>query len=270
MPSSRDYLDLQPGDGEAGKSWRLPLAPRYTGGRGSLFGGVGLAAGIDAMVRATDKPVIWATGHYLSLTQTGEVIDLDVQLPAVGRTVTQGRVVGHVDDREVITVIGALGAKPHPVGGTWVDHPRDVPPPEDCDLIERPTDESDTLGRYTEIRLARGMFGFSGQGIANAESGRSLLWVRMIGMDQDAGALAIIADYGPSVLGNALGRTMYCTSLDNTIRYGTLVDTDWVLCDNRMEYVGDGFGYTTIHLWSQDRTLLATASQSMVVRIPQD
>ena len=101
MPSSRDYLDLQPGSGEPGKSWRLPLAPRYTGGRGSLFGGVGLAAGIDAMARATEKPVIWATGHYLSLTQTGEVIDLDVQLPAVGRTVTQGRVFGHVGEREV-------------------------------------------------------------------------------------------------------------------------------------------------------------------------
>lgn len=271
MPSSRDYLDLQPGSGEPGKSWRLPLAPRYTGGRGSLFGGVGLAAGIDAMARATDKPVIWATGHYLSLTQPGEVIDLDVQLPAVGRSVTQGRVVGHVGEREVITVIGALGAKPHhPVGGTWVDHPRDVPPPEACDLIERPADEGDSLGRHTEIRLARGMFGFSGKGTPNSESGRSLLWVRMKDIDQDAGALAVIADYGPSVLGNALGRTMYCTSLDNTIRYGTLVDTDWVLCDNRMEYVGDGFGYATIHLWSQDRTLLATASQSMVVRIPQD
>lgn len=269
MATSRDYLDLQPGAGDVGKSWQLPLAPRYAGGRGSLFGGVGLAAGIDAMARATDKPVIWATGHYLSLTQTGEVIDLDVKLPAEGRTVTQGRVVGHVGEREVITVIGAMGAKPQPVGGTWVDHPRDVPPPEDCDPIDRPHDEGDSLHRYSEIRLARGMFGFSGQGKPNAESGRSLLWARMLGMDQDAGALAVIADFGPSVLGNALARQMFCTSLDNTIRYGTLVDTDWVLCDNRMEYVGDGFGYATIHLWSQDRTLLATASQSMIVRIPE-
>lgn len=269
MPSSRDYLDLQPGPGIAGRSWQLPLAPRFTGGRGSLFGGVGLAAGIDAMARAADKPVIWATGHYLSLTQTGEVIDLDVQLPAVGRTVTQGRVVGHVGEREVITVIGALGAKPQPVGGTWVDHPRDVPPPEDCDPVGRPDDSGDSLHRHSEIRLARGMFGFSGQGKANTESGRSLLWARMLNMKQDDGALAVIADFGPSVLGNALGRPMFCTSLDNTIRYGELVDTDWVLCDNRMEYVGNGFGYGTIHLWSQDRTLLATASQSMIVRIPE-
>ncbi len=264
MNTSADYLNLQRhGD----RSMRFALEGRHTGGRGSLFGGVGLAAGIVALEEITDKPVIWATGHYLSLTNLGETIDLDVQLPAVGRSVTQGRMVGHVGDREVITVIGALGARPLPVNGNWVEYPENVPAPEDCPQISRP-DESDSLHKHTELRLARGMFGFSGMGTPSPEDGRSLLWARMLNMKQDAGALAVIADFMPSCLGNALGRIAYCTSLDNTIRFGNLVDTDWVLCDNRMEYVGDGFGYGTVHLWAQDGTLLATASQSMIVRVP--
>ena len=80
--------------------------------------------------------------------------------------------------------------------------------------------------------------------------------------------LAIIADYMPSVVGNALGRIMHCTSLDNTIRFGRLEPTEWVLCDNRMEYAGNGFGHGSVHLWSRAGTLLATASQSMIIRAP--
>jgi acyl-CoA thioesterase len=33
-----------------------------------------------------------------------------------------------------------------------------------------------------------------------------------------------------------------------------------------MEFVGNGFGHGSVHLWSQSGTLLATASQSLIVR----
>ena len=58
--------------------WQLPVVPKTTGGRGSLFGGAGLAAGIVALEQATEKPVIWATGQYLSLTQQPVTLDLEV------------------------------------------------------------------------------------------------------------------------------------------------------------------------------------------------
>ena len=73
----------------------------------------------------------------------------------------------------------------------------------------------------------------------------------------------------PSALGNALGRVAHCTSLDNTIRFANRRDTDWVLCDNRMEFVGHGFCHGAAHLWSDDGVLLATASQSLIVRFPE-
>jgi acyl-CoA thioesterase len=245
--------------------WQLQMTPALSGGRGSLFGGVGLAAGIVALERATAKPVIWATGQYLSITQPDAVIDLEVVLPAVGRNVIQGRVVGHVGDREIITVFGAAGARPSTAEGCWVDF-ADPPPPDRCPLVPQ-RHESASVHEHIELRLARGSFGFSGFGTPSND-GRSLLWARMPGVEHDAGALAIIADYMPSVVGNALGRIMHCTSLDNTIRFGRLLPTEWVLCDNRMEYIGNGFGHGTVHLWSETGTLLATASQSMIIREP--
>ena len=260
-PSAADFLALaHPIDT---LRWQLALTPALTGGRGSLFGGVGLAAGIVALEQATGKPVIWATGQYLAITQPNDTMDLEVVLPAVGRNVIQGRVVGHVGSREIITVIGAAGTRPSSAEGCWECFPS-APQPEDCPEVPRHHD-TESLHQHVELRLARGSFGFSGFGTPS-DDGRSLLWARMPRVAHDAGALAIIADYLPSVLGNAFGRIMHCTSLDNTIRYGRLEPSEWILCDNRMEYAGNGFGHGTVYLWNQAGTLLATASQSMIVR----
>ena len=42
--------------------------------------------------------------------------------------------------------------------------------------------------------------------------------------------------------------------------------TEWVLCDIRIQALVDGYGQGVAYLWSEDGTLLATASQSMSVR----
>ena len=58
--------------------WELPVEPKTTGGRGSLFGSAGLAAGIVALERTTGKPIVWATGQYLSITQQPVTLDIEV------------------------------------------------------------------------------------------------------------------------------------------------------------------------------------------------
>jgi acyl-CoA thioesterase len=262
--SSTQFLNL--GHPVDTHRWQLPITADLTGGRGSLFGGAGLAAGIVALEQATEKPVMWATGQYLSIVQQPVTLDLEVSLPAIGRNVSQGRVVGHLGDKEIITILGAVGERSDASSGMWLSCP-EAARPEDCPLVVRHHDSA-SMHDHVEIRLVSGMFGFSGAGEPR-DDGRSLLWARMPKVEHDAGALAIIADYMPSALGSALGKIMYCTSIDNTIRYANRDMTDWVLCDNRMEFVGNGFGYGTMHMWSEQGKLLATASQTMIVRTPE-
>lgn len=245
--------------------WQLPVVPKTTGGRGSLFGGAGLAAGIVALEQATGKPIIWATGQYLSLTQQPVTLDLEVILPAQGRNVTQGRAVGHLGDKEVITVLGACGERPNVAEGIWDTMPESKSPEESM-VLERHHDDQ-TIHEHVDIRIAKGMFGFSGAGEPSGDN-TSLLWARMPGVEHDAGALAIIADYMPSSLGNAMGKIMGCTSLDNTIRIANHESSEWILCENKIEFVGNGFGYGHVNMWSETGTLLATASQSIIVRLP--
>ncbi len=52
------------------------------------------------------------------------------------------------------------------------------------------------------------------------------------------------------------------TSLDNTLRMGRLVDTEWVLLDVEGSFARNGYGHGHCHVWAEDGTLLATASQS--------
>jgi acyl-CoA thioesterase len=82
-----------------------------------------------------------------------------------------------------------------------------------------------------------------------------------------AATLAIMADWVPSGMGQALGRWAGGTSLDNTIRILQIVPTEWVLCDIRVHGIKNGFGHGLMHLWSQDGHLLATGSQSVIVRL---
>ncbi len=249
--------------------WTVPITDRAVGGgRGSLFGGVGLALGVAAMEIETGQPAVWATAQYIATMYNPSEMHLDLAFPAVGRTVTQCRATGTFrnddGDHEVVSVLGATGQRSEKVRGVWEPFPDAVAPADAVDS-ER-SFEDPSLHDHVEVKMARGMFGFSGVGEPTGDN-RSLVWVRMRDVRVDAAALAIIADYSPSVIGNAAGRVVNLSSLDNTIRYADPAppDTDWVLCDNRVEFLGNGFAHSSCLLWSEAGQLLATASQSMTI-----
>ena len=68
------------------------------------------------------------------------------------------------------------------------------------------------------------------------------------------------------MIGQSLGIRGGGNSLDNTLRVVKVVPTEWVLVDVRAEAVTRGFGHGHLYLWSEDGTLMATASQSCIVR----
>jgi acyl-CoA thioesterase len=260
---ARSWLGLQPTHNP--NRWVLPVVDGLSTGGGFLFGGCGLGAAIEALEGTTGRPVVWATAQYLSYAMVGSILDVDVTVAVSGHQITQARATGHVADQEVFTVNAALGTRPYEASGQWETMPA-VAPPDDLPRREHPlTDGGETIMARLDQRLARGrpwdeLDGTPGDGSA-------ALWLRLPELlDMSAAALAILGDYVPFGISQALGRHGGGNSLDNTLRVAQVVPTDWVLLDVRVHAVHHGFGHGLVHLWATDGTLLATASQSTIVR----
>ena len=71
-----------------------------------------------------------------------------------------------------------------------------------------------------------------------------------------AAALAILGDYVPFGIGQALGERAGGNSLDNTLRVAQLRPDRVGAADIRVHAVADGFGHGLVHLWAEDGTLL--------------
>ncbi len=257
-----DFLGLQATHNP--HRWVLPVELRVCTRGGFLFGGAGLASAVAALESTCKRPVVWATAQYLSFARPPSIVDIDVTIPVAGHNTTQARAIGHVLDSEIFTVNAALGSREWPEQAEW-SVPPTVPPPEDCGPIPDYYGETESLGSHLDLRVARGRYG-AGRDGSVSKDGRSALWVRIPDVEVCAASLAIIADWVPSGVGQALGRLLYVSSLDNTLRVVELHPTEWILCDIRMQAVRNGYAHGEMLLWSSDGKLLATASQSMVVR----
>jgi acyl-CoA thioesterase len=167
---------------------------------------------------------------------------------------------------EIVTVNAALGDRRSDQSGSWAEPP-DVPDPDDCGPRPPRVPGGVSIETRLDMRLANARAWDDVDGKPSPD-GRSALWVRVPDMlDLSSGAgLAILGDYVPFGIGQALGSPQRISSLDNTLRVYRLVPTEWVLLDIRVQAVARGFGHGIVHLWSQDRVLLATASQSTIVR----
>ena len=232
---------------------------------GNLFGGAGLGAAIEAMEATAERPVIWATAQYLSFAKVGSVLDLDVTLAVHGRATTQARVVVRHGNDEILTVNGALGRRDSPDEGSFAVRP-DVPAPLDCPLRRHRFGTQNSINELMEARMAIGREMEDLDGVP-APDGRCALWARLPGVDATSAAgLAVLGDFVPMAVGQALGVQGGGNSLDNTLRVVHLVPTEWVLLDIRVHAVERGFGHGLVHMFAEDGTLLATASQSCIVR----
>src|SRR3982751_4517184 len=97
--------------------WRMPVVPSLISGTGALFGGCGLGAAIEVMEQVTSRPCIWATAQFLSFARPPAELELDVVEAVRGHQISQARVIARVGDREILTVVGALGHRPGPLTG---------------------------------------------------------------------------------------------------------------------------------------------------------
>jgi acyl-CoA thioesterase len=226
-----------------------------------------LAAAISAMEGTSGRECVWATAQYLSYAKPGEVVDIDVTIAVDGHQITQARAVCHVADREILTVNAALGDRPMEASGQWEVMPSGIPAPDECTPRPHNSDWSGTINDRLDQRLVKGR-SFDVLDGSEPGDGQTLLWARLpdVIAGVDATTLAILGDFVPMGIGQSLGARAGGNSLDNTLRVCRIVPTDWVLMDIRVHAVERGFGHGLVHMFAEDGTLLATASQSVIVR----
>lgn len=248
--------------------WFLPVAREITSGPPDklfLFGGVGLAAAIAAMERTLERPTIWATAQYASFAQLGSIVDFDVHVVNAGNKLTQARVIAHIDDREILVAAGALGKREGP-SDQWIGA-APARPPAECPRVRHWRRGDSPLSERLEMRLIEGRFP-SGEPIAGRGEGRLRLWVRSTeGVPVSPELLAVVADFVVEATSDALGRYAGGNSLDNTIRFASVGPSEWLLCDLAIEAIHDGVTHGVMRIFSDSGVLMATASQSLILRL---
>lgn len=262
-----DFYGLRPPD-RTGGPWVLPVERRLCSGLGALFGGCGLGAAIAALEVVTGRPVTWATAQFLEFARPGASVELEVTEVVRGHATSQCRVLARVAGQEIFTVLASAGRRTLSFRHDWAEMPT-VAPPAACPPRPLRPEHAGTIAEALEVRAAR-LRDLEDLDDTPTADGRSAVWVRNPwGTDAQAAALAIVGDYVPMGIGQASGRRLASSSLDNTLRMVRDHPTGWILADIRVHAVADGLGHGTVHLWSEDGALLATASQTAIVKEPR-
>ena len=259
----REFLALEPGADPL--QWRVEIQPRTLTHAGAMHGGALLAVAVEALEGAFDRPIVWATAQYLHHAGPSGAIDIVITPEIEGRNTTQARATLRVGDVELLLTTAALGSRPFPHGGRWVEMP-DVPSPDASRRWVGPRSEAEQVLDHYEIRFARGRM--IGELDGTAGPGRAALWCRVPHgpRPMSVGDLALVGDMLMPSLSGALGVPAAGNSLDNTLRVVERATTEWVLLDVTVDASAGGFAHAGAHLWTEDGTLLAIVSQTLILR----
>lgn len=272
-PLDRELLGLEP-DPDDPAALSLVVVPHLCRTDGRFYGGAALAAALAASEAATGRAALWSATQLVATADIGERVRVDVDVVASGRSVDQVLVRGTVGDRLVFTAVGST-ATAHVDGMRGVGQvmPR-VPPPDACEdwrgprrhgaATPRPT-EPPRVGHHlvSDLREAPLL-----DGDDPTRPGRMVLWARLTEPVAPSvptttpAVLGFLADLVPLAVAQACGVDGAGTSLDNSLRVGEPVDSEWVLLDVDAHVAVGGYGHGHVHLWSPDGRMLGTGSQS--------
>ncbi len=219
------------------------------------MGGAAMATHIDVLERYFDKPLYWATTHFLNHGMLGEDMQINVEAVSGGRSVVQAMLEMKRGDTVLHRTLAALGAREGEPDRAFVSMP-EVAPPDKCpektpDLF---ANDKNLIGRF-ERKTA----------FEDPVAGTEHMWIRAhFEPTIDAAYLALVSDF---FLG-AHERTRRGTSLDNTFRLINTKPTEWILMVTQMSSFTRGAAQGNAHLFAEDGTLLATSSQTGLLPRP--
>lgn len=271
MQTDAEFLGLTP-TGAPG-AHRFTVVDRLARLDGRLYGGAAIAVSIAAAELATDRPALWITTQFVGTVETEAEVDVQTEVLAAGRRTNQVRVTATSAAGDVVFAsLGATGVhKPDGLTGTFERQP-EVAPPEESERWTSPLSGIARAAGLDDIPLPPRRTGF-GMAVEvrqpevfehpDAGPGRLCVWVRRRdGVAITPALAAYLADMVPLSVAHALGVIAGGTSLDNTFRIGSFVDSEWILLDLRPHLAVGGYGHGIAHVWSRDGHLLGTASQT--------
>ena len=229
---------------------------------GTFHGGAGVAVAAAAMEAATNRRLLWITVQFSDMAWRGDELECSVDVLASGHRTSQIRATVTRGDTLVLTAMGATGEARDETVATF-DRMPPVRAPEDSPLAVLDLDRDIDRSRFAvaEYRLAAEPSDLVGTGTHVA------WWCRVDGLASSAPTLAYVTDVLIFGVVRALDRPLgRATSLDNTLRVGPAVETDWMLLDLRAQSTSDGFAHGIVNVWAPDGVLLATASQTLAMR----
>jgi acyl-CoA thioesterase len=276
MPTDAEFLGLTTAAGPG--RYRFEVVDRLSRLDGRLYGGTAIAVSIAAAELVSDRTALWMTTQFVSTVEQGATVEVLAEVLADGRRTNQVRVTGTSAAGD--TVFASLGATGHhrPAGLTGeFENPPTVDAPADAEPWDTPFSGLVKAAGLGDIPLPPGGTGF---GVAvemrgpeihdhpDPGPGRVCVWARRRDGDPVTPALAAyLADMVPMGIAHALGVMAGGTSLDNTIRIGSFVESEWILIDLRPHLAVGGYGHGVAHVWNEDGHLLATASQTASMRV---
>lgn len=230
-----------------------------------LFGGIALAAAIEAMERRTGRSALFASAQFLTWARPGDAISFETEIVADGRMVRQCRVTGRCGQRAFLHVQGACGGRDAAIANRDAAMPA-VPPPDACPGRSLAWRLSTNLNALLEFRVASGAIphrtGWTGPGGVDLAC-----WIRpRCGAPLDRGWLTVVADCAFLALDDALGPSTRGSSLDNAIRFIASPIGEWVLAAMHVDGGENGIAHIATRLFSEDGMLLAVAGQTMRLR----
>lgn len=278
MRSDADFLGLAATEDPT--RFRFLVADHLARLDGRLYGGTAIAASIAVAEMTSGRAPLWMTTQFVSTAPAGATVTVAAEVLADGGRASQIRVTGTAGGEVMFASLGATGRLTDDLDDASFERPPTVDPPERSPAWEGPfrsmarhaegSDDGEEwpaiptdVGFHTALEFREPRI----HAHPDDGPGRMCLWARR----RDRGpatpaVIAYMADLVPLSVAEALGVVTIGTSLDNTIRVGVGVATDWVLLDLRPHFAVGGFGHGTVHAWNQDGDLLGTASQSAVLR----
>ena len=255
MDGDLGWLGLQRHEG----GWSLEVTPPLARFDGKLYGGTGLALAVATMEAASDRAAQWTTVQFVGSADVGERLDCRVDVVAAGRRTAQVQMTALCAGRLVLSALGSTGD--HRDGALEVEIPR---------MPVVPGPEAGTNWGAGWQDAQRGWTDLVEMRQVELGSGRFAVWGRMRDGTHTRATVAFMADLVPSAVVRAAGRIGAGTSLDNSMRFGRFVATDWVLLDFDPWFATGGYVNGGARVWAEDGTLLGYASQtaSELVRDP--